>query len=97
MMTFSFRKSIKLCFTILCTITVAFMMGYWFYKYEVEDRDIGVVDYVPLEDADEIKYPDVTNCIVYPYLDKNFKSINSSINSVSYGRYLNKLIMLMLQ
>ena len=50
------------------------MVGYWFYKYEVEDRDIGVVDYVPLEDADEIKFPDASICIHYPYLQKNLKA-----------------------
>ena len=28
------------------------MVGFWFYKYEVEDRDVGVVDYESLEKAD---------------------------------------------
>ena len=36
------------------------MVGYWFYKYEVEDRDIGVVDYVSLEDTEEIMFPAIS-------------------------------------
>ena len=87
-MTFTSRKLTKLCFTILCSITVAFMMGYWFYKYEVEDRDIGVVDYAPLGDADTIKLPDVSLCIENPVHDRNLKAINSSIRSGDYVAYL---------
>ena len=87
-MTYSYRKVTKLCFTIVCTITVAFMMGYWFYKYEVEDRDIGVVDYAKLEDAEDIKFPDVSICIGYPFHRKNLKAINSSIFSWDYQEYL---------
>ena len=75
MMTVSYRKVFELFFTILCIITVAFMMGYWFYKYEVEDRDIGVVDYAQLEDAKEIKFPDVSICIQDPFHAKNLGAI----------------------
>ena len=87
-MTFSYRKTIKLCYTILCIITVSFMMGYWFYKYEVEDRDIGVVDYAQLENAKEIKIPDVTICIDFPFHVRNLKAINSTITIWDYIDYL---------
>ena len=39
------------------------MIGYWLYKYEIEDRDIGVVDYISLVDATDIDFPRLTLCI----------------------------------
>ena len=87
-MIFPYRKAIKSCFTIVCTITVAFMMGYWFYKYEVEDRDIGVVDYQLMEDAEAIKFPDVSLCIDNPFHDKNLKVSNANITAEKYHQYL---------
>ena len=51
------RKKFTFCFRIVCIIVVLFMIGYWFYKYEIEDRDIGVVDYVSLEDAKYFDFP----------------------------------------
>ena len=51
------RRNVKLCFTFGCAIVVAFMVGYWFYKYEIEDRDIGVVDFAPIEEAADINFP----------------------------------------
>ena len=87
-MTFPYRKVFKSCFTIVCTITVAFMMGYWFYKYKVEDRDIGVVDYALMEDAEPIKFPDVSLCIDNPFHVKNLKASNSNISVEMYSQYL---------
>ena len=48
------RDKIKSSFTKICSIAVAFMIGYWVYKYKVEDRDIGIVDYLALKTANHI-------------------------------------------
>ena len=45
------KGNVKLCFTFSCIIIVAIMIGYWLYKFEIEDRDIGVVDFVPLDEG----------------------------------------------
>lgn len=82
------RKILKSSFTILCAIVVAFMVGYWFYKYEVEDRDIGVVDYVALEDANDIEYPAVSMCFEYPFHEKRLKALNPNITKSLYLSYL---------
>ena len=63
-------------------------MGYWFYKYEVEDRDIGVVDYAPLEDTEEIKFPDVSLCIEQPFHVKNLKATNTNVTWFKYKDHL---------
>ena len=53
-------------FKAFLTVCVMCMVGYWFYKFEVEDRDIGVVDYVWLRDATEVKYPAASICFRDP-------------------------------
>ena len=87
-MNVSNRKAIKSCFTFVCIIGVAIMVGYWFYKYDVEDRDIGVVDYAPLKLAEDIKFPAVSICLYDPFLFKKLREINESITKKSYRQYL---------
>ena len=82
------RNSCKALYTITCAIVVAFMVGYWFYKYEIEDRDIGVVDYASLEDSDDIKFPVVSLCFEDPFVDDNLRATNSNITRQTYLRYL---------
>ena len=73
------RKTFKFCFMIICTIVVAFMIGFWFYKYGIEDRDIGVVDYAKLKDETDIAFPAISVCLNNPFLDKAFSAINSNV------------------
>ena len=58
------------------------MIGYWLYKFEVEDRDIGVVDYVSIEETVDIKPPVASLCFIDPFirskLEKHFPGIDSS-------------------
>ena len=87
-MTFCTRKKFKSLFTMVCIVVVSFMVGYWLYKYQIEDRDIGVVDYAPLEDAKEISFPALTFCFEDPFLKMNLKDVNSNITRRSYFKYL---------
>ena len=97
------RKICKALYTIACIIALTFMVGYWFYKYEIEDRDIGVVDYTQLENAEEIKFPAVSPCFEDLFIDKNLRFPSSNVTRQTYQFYLegklydamNKLIMLM--
>ena len=83
------RKTLRLVFTVLCMVVFSFMMGYWFYKYGVEDRDIGVVDYIRLEELDEdFKVPIASICLRNPFLDQKLNDINENINSTTYLKYL---------
>ena len=50
-MTFSWQKSFKSGFSLLCITFWGIMMGYWIYKYDVEDRDIGVVDVIAFKQS----------------------------------------------
>ena len=83
------RKTFKICFSIACSIVVLFMVGYWLYKYEIEDRDIGVVDYVSLDDADDTEFPFASLCFMNPFVIRKLKSINYNITWQMYLQYLN--------
>ena len=63
------------------------MVSYWIYKFTVEDRDIGVVDYESL-DKTEIGFPLVSLCFKYPFLGNELKKINTSFSRYSYLQYL---------
>ena len=82
------KKRIKSFVTCLCSIIVTIMVGYWCYKYEIEDRDIGVVSYVPVKDATDIKIPVVSLCFKDPFVDKKLKQIDFNITRKSYIQYL---------
>ena len=62
------RKQIKACFTFGCAIVVTFMVGFWIYKYDVEDRDIVVVDFLPIEEASGIDFPVASLCFKDPFI-----------------------------
>ena len=74
-------------FTTICYVSVVFMIVYWLYKFEIEDRDVGVVDYESLQTA-PIELPLLSMCIQNPFIEKKLQDIDPSINSSSYLKYL---------
>ena len=64
------------------------MIGYWCYKYEIEDRDIGVVDYMSLDEATDIDFPRLTLCIRTPFVAEKLNETHHGINSTLYLKYL---------
>ena len=82
------RQTFKSTFTVVCVIVVAFMVGYWFYKYKFEDRDIGVVDYAMLVDVEDVEFPAVSLCFENPFIDANLTTMNSNVSKRRYLDYL---------
>ena len=82
------RKVIKILFTIICSTVVAGMVGYWYYKYEIEDRDIGVVDYLTLEEATDVEFPVLTICLINPFVEQKLRESKFNISSNLYLDYL---------
>ena len=70
---------LKHLFTVICIIGAVIMVGYWFYKFDVEDRDIGVVDYVPVEDISDAEIPVPTLCFQNPFLPERLSEISEYI------------------
>ena len=63
------------------------MVSYWFYKFIVEDRDVGVVDYELLDNT-EIDFPVVSLCFRNPFLGAKLREYNQSFTSSLYLQYL---------
>ena len=82
------RKIFKSSFTVVCVIVVVFMVGYWFYKYKYEDRDIGVVDYAMLMEAEDVEVPAVSLCFENPFIVANLSTTSSYVSKERYLDYL---------
>ena len=78
------KQSFKIGFTFNCMVAVTFMIGYWFYKYSIEDRDVGMVDYIHIEDEMEFKLPAVSFCFEDVVVATKLKNANKS----DYVRFL---------
>ena len=87
-MSSSLVNTFRVCFYATCIVTVTFMVGYWFYKSEYEDRDIGVVDYKSFEQAKDVQFPIPYLCFLDPFLKKKFNDTDLSINATTYTEYL---------
>ena len=83
-----YRKSFQALFTIFCCTTFTFMVIYWLYKYKVIDRDIGVLSLISLEDAKDVNFPSPSFCIIDPFIENEFNTIDFKINSTDYLDYL---------
>lgn len=75
-------------FKTLLVIVVIMMAGYWYQKFDIEDRDIGVVDYVSVDEAFDIELPTVSLCFIMPFLESKIKEFDPESSSASYLQYL---------
>ena len=88
-MDFLNKNVIKSIFNCLCSIVVIFMIGYWAYKYEIDDRDVGVVDYISLQASPNVNFPVLSVCFVNPIVEHKLNyTTNDSINVETYIQYL---------
>ena len=78
------KHSFKIGFTFICMVAVTFMIGFWIYKYTIEDRDVGMVDYVHIEDEMEFRLPAVSFCFEDVAVAAKLKNANKS----DYIRFL---------
>ena len=77
------RRNLKIIFNLICIITVGCMAGYWLHKYKITDRDIGVVDYVQIEEAeDEVKLFVTSICFQDPFIEKNLEELSLENNRI---------------
>ena len=63
------------------------MVSYWIYKYEVVDRNVGVVDYEILDKIED-DLPALAMCFMNPFLNNKLQSIDPTINSSIYLKYI---------
>ena len=82
------RETFRSVFKALCVVSVSFMIAYWAYKFKIEDRDIGVVDFVMLDENRDAKLPLVSQCFKNPFLNNKIRRNISEINASKYLQYL---------
>ena len=89
------RKTIKDAFSTVCISVVSFMVSYWVYKYQIEDRDIANVDFISIQDVKDTNIPYPTLCFKDPIIQQKLREINerfklteNSIDGNGYIEYL---------
>ena len=82
------RVVIKRGFGFLLFLAVLMVVGYWYYKYKIEDRDIGVVDYTLLEDSNDVHFPLMSLCFADPFIEEQLNNTNINVSMESYIKYL---------
>ena len=87
-MNISQKNIFRVSFKVVCVFSVALMIGYWFYKYGVEDRDIGIVDYVSIAEAESFDLPMPYICFETPVLHSKMVSLHPNLSSSAYLQYL---------
>ena len=64
------------------------MVGYWMYKFVVEDEDVCLVDYKQVEETKDAEVPMVSLCFENPFWDEKLNEILPGLNYTSYVKYL---------
>ena len=82
------NRLLRYSFILLCVITLFCMAGYWFWKFAIDDRDIGIVDYVQFREEMDIDLPSVTFCVQDPFLKDQMEYLKPEINRSTYLQYL---------
>ena len=87
-MIFACRKVFVSLFKTFCIIAAIFMVLYWVYKFQFEDRDVGLVDYMPIKEANGIKLPVLALCFENPFLKESLTNKHPNINTSAYLDFL---------
>ena len=87
-MKFIDRNTCRSFFKVVCVVLVFFMVSYWLYKFEIEDRDIGVVDYASIQESNDVEFPLLSICLVNPFLIAKLKEVDPQLNGTTYLKYL---------
>ena len=82
------KISLRFLYKAFCVVCVLCMVLYWFYKFEVEDRDIGIVHYESFKDGSNIPYPVASLCFEQPFSRRKVSLIDPGINVTNYLMYL---------
>ena len=81
-------KLFRSSFRLVCVVGVSLMISYWVYKFKIDDRDIGVVDFVPLDEKSEFKLPVGSLCFKNPFLSEKRNNTLPELKVTTYLKYL---------
>ena len=75
-------------FKAFCMVCLLSMVVYWIYKFVVEDRDIGTVDYLSFNEDSNVKHPVASLCFVDPIVDRKVAEHHPNLDTKNYTEYL---------
>lgn len=66
-------------FKFCCFATVLFMISLWIHNY-MQDENLCLVDYRPLENTDDLEFPELSLCLLYdnPFIKDKFTDLNTT-------------------
>ena len=76
---------VMIMFKCLCGVVTLFMIGYWMKKFQ-KDEDVSQVQYISIHSMEDVIYPEMTICILEPFLIQAFEE---TLNIADYMEYLN--------
>ena len=82
-----YLQSMICIFKFVCMITACFMIGFWIFKFQ-KDEDVTFIDYKTFKDAKETLYPELTICILRPFLKQKIDNASLGVNEETYLQYL---------
>ena len=75
-------------FAAFCIASTFVMVGYWMYKFQLEDRDIGVVDYKSIQESDDVPFPVFSFCFNDILYREKLRTKDLSVDLDQYIAYL---------
>jgi hypothetical protein len=71
----------------MCIVTTGFMVGYWIYKFH-KNEDITAIEYYSRGQVENVIYPELTICVLNPFLTEKLQEINKFLDHKTYLKYL---------
>ena len=78
---------IRTTFKTVCLIVTSFMVGYWVYKFCMNE-DITVIEYKTLRNAENAVFPEFSICFDKPFLNQKLHLGVNQLNKENYIEYL---------
>ena len=74
-------------FKIVCGIVTLFMVGFWFHRFD-KNEDVSQVQYILVKEMEEVTHPEITICILEPFLIHKLQEKISNATIEGYLEYL---------
>ena len=75
-------------FKFMCCIIALFMVGFWIFKF-IRNEDVSTIEYISYDSNKDIAYPEISICILRPFIYQNLTGHSGSNVSVKdYEGYL---------
>ena len=80
-------NTLHVSFKILCFIAATIMIFHWIDIFQ-RNEDVSSIEIASFGSREDIVQPEVTICIIQPFLEENFSTNISERNSQGYTQYL---------